>query len=84
VLLDIQRSLDSFDRNYSSVPLNRLLVGPLPGGDAFIEYLGANLSLPVERANLADVLDIEATPGLADAAAQAENWLALGAALREQ
>lgn len=84
VLLDIQRSLDSFDRNYSAVPLNRLLVGPLPGGDAFIEYLGANLSLPVERANLADVFDIEATPGLADTAAQAENWLALGAALREQ
>lgn len=83
VLLDIQRTLDNFDRNYSSIPLTRLLVGPLPGGDAFVEYLSANLSLPVARANLADVLDIQATPGLADTAAQAESWLALGAALRE-
>lgn len=83
VLLDIQRSLDNFDRNFSAIPLTRLLVGPLPGGDAFVEYLSANLSLPVARANLADVLDIEATPGLAETAAQAEGWLALGAALRE-
>lgn len=83
VLLDIQRTLDNFDRNYSAIPLTRLLVGPLPGGEAFVEYLGANLSLPVASANLAEVLDIAATPGLAEAAVQAENWLALGAALRE-
>jgi MSHA biogenesis protein MshI len=84
VLLDIQRTLDNFDRNYSAVPLTRLLIGPLPGGEAFIDYLRANLSLPVERADLAAVLDIEATPRLADAAEQANGWLALGAALREQ
>ena len=84
VLLDIQRSLDNFDRNYSTVPLTRLLVGPLPGGEAFVEYLRTNLSLPVASANLADVFDIEATPRLAEIAAQAESWLALGAALRGQ
>lgn len=84
VLLDIQRTLDNFDRNYSAIPLTRLLIGPLPGGDAFVAYLRANLSLPVERADLAAVLDIAATPRLADAAVQADGWLALGAALREQ
>jgi MSHA biogenesis protein MshI len=84
VLLDIQRSLDNFDRNYSSITLTRLLVGPLPGGEPFVSYLANNLSLPVANANLADVLDIEATPRLAETAAQAESWLALGAALREQ
>ncbi|MEW6165504.1 MAG: agglutinin biogenesis protein MshI [Pseudomonadota bacterium] len=84
VLLDIQRSLDNFDRNYSAVPLNRLLVGPLPGGEKFVEYLAANLSLPVASANLADVLDIEATPALAEVSAQYDNWRALGAALRDQ
>lgn len=84
VLLDIQRSLDNFDRNYSAIPLTRLLVGPLPGGGAFIDYLAGNLSLPVASANLADVLDIAATPGLADVAVQADAWLALGAALRDQ
>ncbi|MDP1525383.1 MAG: hypothetical protein Q8M20_06200 [Rhodocyclaceae bacterium] len=83
VLLDIQRTLDNFDRNYSAIPMSRLLVGPLPGGERFVEYLAANLSLPVASANLAEVLDIEAAPGLAEASAQYENWRALGAALRD-
>ncbi|MDP2169948.1 MAG: hypothetical protein Q8J96_05945 [Rhodocyclaceae bacterium] len=84
VLLDIQRSLDSFDRNFSAIPLNRLLVGPLPGGEAFVEYLGGNLSLPVKAANLAEVMDFAATPRLTETATQAEAWLALGAALRDE
>jgi len=83
VLLDIQRSLDNFDRNYSAITLPRLRVGPLPGGEVFVEYLRGNLSLPVVSINLADVLDFAATPQLADAAAQADAWLALGAALRD-
>lgn len=83
VLLDIQRSLDNFDRNYGAIPLTRLLVGPLPGGANFVDYLRTNLSLPVEVADLAAVFDIAAVPRLADPAAQADGWLALGAALRE-
>lgn len=83
VLLDIQRTLDNFDRNYSAIPLSRLLVGPLPSGDRFVGYLAENLSLPVVSANLADVLDIDAVPALSDVAAQYENWRALGAALRD-
>jgi MSHA biogenesis protein MshI len=85
VLLDIQRSLDNFDRNYSAINLTRLLVGPIPhaGGEAFIDYLRANLSLPVASANLAEVLDFAQTPQLANPAEQADAWLALGAALRE-
>lgn len=83
VLLDIQRTLDNFDRNYGAISLSRLLVGPLPGGEKFVDYLVANLSLPVDSANLADVLDIEATPRLAETAVQYENWRALGAALRD-
>jgi len=84
VLLDIQRSLDSFDRNFSTIPLTRLLVGPLPGGEAFVQYLGSNLSLPVTAANLAEVMDFTATPRLTETAVQAEAWLALGAALRDE
>ena len=83
VLLDIQRSLDNFDRNYSAINLVRLMVGPIPGGDAFVEYLRANLSLPVASANLAEVMDLAQTPQLAHPAEQADAWLALGAALRD-
>lgn len=82
VLLDIQRSLDNFDRLYSAISLSRLVVGPLPGGDAFIDYLSANLPLPVMRADLAEVLALEAVPHLAAAEQQRAAWLALGAALR--
>ncbi len=83
VLLDIQRTLDNFDRNYSAISLSRLLVGPLPGGERFVDYLATNLSLPVASANLAEVLDFDAVPGLAEVSAQYENWRALGAALRD-
>lgn len=82
VLLDIQRSLDNFDRNYSAISLTRLLVGPLSGGAAFVDYLRANLSLPVASANLAEAMDFAQTPQLANPAAQADAWLTLGAALR--
>jgi MSHA biogenesis protein MshI len=83
VLLDIQRTLDNFDRNYSAISLSRLLVGPLPGGERFVAYLAENLSLPVASANLADVLDFEAVPALTEVSAQYENFRALGAALRD-
>lgn len=83
VLLDIQRSLDNFDRNYSAITLKRLLIGPLPGGEAFVEYLRGNLSLPVAAADLSTVMDFAAVPRLTEVAAQAEAWLVLGAALRE-
>ncbi|WP_126447002.1 type IV pilus biogenesis protein PilM [Sulfuricystis multivorans] len=85
VLLDIQRSLDSFDRNYGAINVARLLIGPMPQTEAgaFIEYLGGNLSLPVASAHLAEVMDFTQTPHLDDPAAQADAWLALGAALRE-
>lgn len=83
VLLDIQRTLDNFDRNYGAILLSRLLVGPLPGGEKFVAYLVDNLSLPVASADLADVLDIDATPGLAETQAQYDHWRALGAALRD-
>lgn len=82
VLLDIQRSLDNFDRIYSAINLTRLMSGPLPGGEAFFDYLRANLSLPVMNADLAEVMDLALTPQLASAAEQANAWLALGAALR--
>lgn len=83
VLLDIQRSLDNFDRNHSAISLTQLRVGPLPGGSTFLDYLGANLSLPVAGANLAEVMDFTQTPELANPAAQVDAWLALGAALRD-
>jgi MSHA biogenesis protein MshI len=84
VLLDVQRSLDNFDRNFSFVTLTRLLVAPIPGAAAFVDYLKGNLYQPVELLNLADGLDCGQVPALADPERQAEALQAIGAALREE
>lgn len=83
VMLDIQRSLDNFDRNFGAISVPQLLVGPLPGGEIFVDYLRANLSVPVVVADLAEVLDVDAVPHLRQSADQAGAWWALGAALRQ-
>ena len=83
VLLDVQRSLDNFDRNFSFITLTRLLVAPVPGAGAFVDYLKGNLYQPVALLNLAEGLDLAGTP-LTEPAQQAQALLAVGAALREE
>lgn len=84
VLLDVQRSLDNFDRNYSFITLKRLLVAPIPGAGPFVDYLKGNLYQPVELLDLAQGLDIEAIAALAAPEHQADALLAIGTALREE
>lgn len=84
VLLDVQRSLDNFDRNFSFITLARLLVAPIPGAAAFVDYLKSNLYQPVALLDLAAGLDLTAVPALADPAQQAHALLAIGAALRDE
>ncbi|MCX7897165.1 MAG: hypothetical protein N2441_04760 [Rhodocyclaceae bacterium] len=83
VLLDIQRTLDNFDRNYGAIPLTSLCVAAPASGEAFVSYLGENLSLPVERVDLGQALDFSETPALASPDVHMEAWYALGAALRD-
>lgn len=84
VLLDVQRSLDNFDRNFSAISLARLLVAPVPGGGGFIDYLKSNLYQPVEAMDLKQVMDMAAVPRLADPVQQSDALLAIGAALRDE
>jgi MSHA biogenesis protein MshI len=82
VLLDVQRSLDNFDRNYNAITLSKLLVAPIPGAAGFVDYLKGNLYQPVETLDLAAGLDLGQVPALAEPGRQAEALLAIGAALR--
>ncbi|HEV7821269.1 MAG TPA: agglutinin biogenesis protein MshI, partial [Burkholderiales bacterium] len=50
--LELQRSLDHFDRQYSYVPLSKLLLAPLPPDNGLPQYLAPNISLPVESVDL--------------------------------
>lgn len=84
IALDVQRSLDNFDRLYSSVPLAHLLVAPIPGVDGFLAYLRANLTIAVMPLDVSSVVDLGAVPALLDPLRQFQCLRAIGAALRDE
>ena len=84
IALEVQRSLDNFDRLFSQIALDRLLVAPYPGADALVASLRDNLALPVALADLDDVVECQGKARFASAAEQAE-WLhAVGLARRDE
>jgi len=82
VVLEVQRTLDTFDRQYSFVPMGQLLLAAVPGADALREALAPNVYVPVEFLDLASVLDFPAIPELRHPERQAQCLKLLGAALR--
>lgn len=84
VTLDVQRSLDNFDRIYSSVPLAHLLVAPIPGVDELLPMLRENLTVSVTVLEIGKVLDLAEVPGLIDPLRQFQSLRAIGAALRDE
>ncbi|GJJ02234.1 hypothetical protein RugamoR64_27720 [Duganella rhizosphaerae] len=83
ITLELQRSLDHFERQFSSVAVAKLILAPV-GEGALRAYLATNLYLPVEQLDLASVLDLELAPVLQDPAQQSGFLRTLGAALREE
>jgi MSHA biogenesis protein MshI len=83
LVLELQRSLDHFDRQFSYVTLSRLLVAPVPV-DALERHLADNLYLPVQTLDLSPVLDLSAVAGLRDPMQQSGRLHLLGAALRAE
>ncbi|HUG21988.1 agglutinin biogenesis protein MshI [Piscinibacter sp.] len=81
--LEVQRSLDNFDRQFTQIALQRLLVAAPSGGAALVNYLTQNLYLPVESADLTAVMDTDACPALKDPTAQAQWLQSIGIALRD-
>lgn len=84
LVLELQRSMDSFDRLFSHLTLSHVLLLPMPGLQGLQEYLAQNLYLPVVLADLAKVIDGSAVQGFHDASMQASGLLAIGLALREE
>jgi MSHA biogenesis protein MshI len=83
ITLELQRSLDHFDRQFHFITLSKLLLAPL--GDAvqgLQEYLGSNLYIPVESFTLDAVLDLAKVPDLRSVDVQQCYFFTLGAALR--
>ncbi|MFZ5575986.1 MAG: agglutinin biogenesis protein MshI [Pseudomonadota bacterium] len=78
--LEIQRSLDHFDRQFGGVPVDRLTLLPCERAGPLRDGLAGNLALPVDTLDLASVLDVSAIPDIA--ALPADCYHAIGAALR--
>lgn len=83
ILLELQRSFDHLDRQYPFLNIAKVLLGPEPGETGLLEYLSANLGVPVGQANLAEA--IEFAPGaLPEGDAAWRLFHLLGAALRNE
>jgi len=84
LVLELQRSLDHFDRQYHSLSLSELKLAPFSGAAELQRYLTQNLDVGVSVMNLNDALDLSAVPDLVDDfESQGKFFLLLGAALRE-
>jgi MSHA biogenesis protein MshI len=84
IVLEVQRSLDHFDRQFSFMPLSKLMLAPLADGVDLLAYLSENLYVPVEEARLESCIDLSRVPELASPDMQAHQFMTIGAALRQE
>jgi MSHA biogenesis protein MshI len=85
ITLELQRSLDHFERQYQFITISKVLLAPMgEGGERLKQYLGSNLYLPVEMIDLESALDLSAVPELRDKAVQQRYLMTLGCALRNE
>lgn len=83
ITLELQRSLDHFDRQFHFITLSKLVTSPLgETGGGLVEYLAGNLYVPVEDMNLETVFDLSKVPELKGIEQQQRYFQTLGAALR--
>ena len=82
--LEIQRSLDNFERQFPYITIKRLVLAPFMGREDFYDYLKTSLYIQIDRLDLMDIFNFEKNVELGDLATQASLLLALGAALREE
>lgn len=83
IALELQRSLDNFDRQFNYVPIAKLLLAPMPQDIGLQQYLASNIYVPVEAIDLSTVMDFPAIPELRHPARQAQCLQSIGAALRD-
>ncbi len=84
VVLELQRSLDNFDRQFNHVAVSRVVVTRVPEAEAFQQYLADNLGVPVALFDLQEVMDFPSIPELRDAPRQAQCISLIGAAMRAE
>ena len=84
IALEVQRSVDNFERQFNTITLSRLITPDMQSVPGLIDYLKGYLSVKVEPLDLAEVIDFPSLPELRDTRRQSE-WLpVIGAALRSE
>ncbi len=82
IVLELQRSLDYYERHFDQPPITRIAISPAgPRADGLTEELKRETGFEVAPLNLNDILQC-ASP--IDASTQSSCLLAVGAALREE
>lgn len=83
VELELQRSLDYFDRQFNHLAISRML---LSAGDnaELLNFLVASVDVTVQQMELSQVMDISAVPLMADMEFVAQALPVLGASLRQE
>jgi MSHA biogenesis protein MshI len=82
VAMEVQRSVDYFERQYSWFPLAKLYLAPMPAAEGLRAKLAEYLPVGIEVMDLNGLLDLSAVPPLHDPAQQNAAFHLLGAALR--
>jgi MSHA biogenesis protein MshI len=82
IALELQRSLDHFDRQFHYIAISKLMLAAFPTVANLQSYLASNLYVPVELLELDRVFDLSKTPELNQRDQQPVFFHALGAALR--
>jgi MSHA biogenesis protein MshI len=83
IVLEVQRTLDTFDRQYSYVPIGSLMLMAVPEAESLQAALAPNVYVPVEIMDLSRVLDFPAIPELRVIERQAQCLKLIGATLRQ-
>ena len=84
IALELQRSLDHFDRQYRHIALSGLLLTPMPSQIGLEAHLTENLGIPVETLDLGRAINCSLLPELRQSLRQAQCFQTIGAALRTE
>ncbi len=83
ISLELQRSLDHFDRQHNYITTAKLVLAPLGAvSEELRTFLAANMYMPVESLDLSSIVALDQLPDLRQSEQQQIYFYVIGAALR--
>jgi MSHA biogenesis protein MshI len=85
ISLELQRSLDHFERQHNYITTAKLVLAPMGEIGAVLQtYLASNMYMPIELMDLSKMLDVAHIPELKEAQQQHLFYQIIGASLRKE